>query len=84
MKNKIKTTSFWLGIGSSIVIIFSCLSDLFGFNIATSTIESIIVSICSVFVMLGIITKRTESDSDGVSKDILIADIESFKDDNKK
>lgn len=84
MKNKIKTTSFWLGIGSSIVIVVSCISDLIGFDIGTSIIESIVVSICSVLVMLGIITKRTENDSDDVSKDTLIADIENFKDNDRK
>ena len=84
MKNKIKTTSFWLGIGSSIVIVVSCISDLIGFDIGTSIIESIVVSICSILVMLGIITKRTENDSDDVSKDTLIADIENFKDNDRK
>ena len=84
MKNKIKTTSFWLGIGSSIVIVVSCISDLIGFDIGTSIIESIVVSICSVLVMLGIITKRTENDSDDVSKNTLIADIENFKDNDRK
>lgn len=84
MKNKIKTTSFWLGVGSSIIIIISCLSDLFGFEMCTDEIESVIVSICSVFVMLGIITKKNDCDNDNFNKDELIADIENFKnkDDN--
>lgn len=83
MKNKIKTTSFWLGIGGSIIIVISSLSNLFGFEICTDAIENIIVSVCSALVLLGIITKKTEQDSNNITKDELIADIENFKNDDK-
>ena len=84
MKNKIKTTSFWLGIGGSVVIIISCLSNLFGFEICTEAIESIVVSVCSILVFMGIITKKSDNDSGCMSKDELIADIENFKKDDEK
>ena len=83
MKEKLKTTSFWLGVGSSIVIIVSCVADLFNINICAEQIENIIISICSILVMLGIITKKNTSDTTSLEKDDLIADIENFKTNNK-
>ena len=84
MKEKIKTTSFWLGLGGCIVIIVSCVADLFGLKICAEQIESIIMSICSILVMLGIITKKNTTDTTLLNKDELIADIENFKIDNKE
>ena len=52
MKDKIKTSSFWLGVGGAIVLIINCLSDLFGFAICTDQVESVIVAICSVVVKI--------------------------------
>lgn len=83
MKNKIKTTSFWLGVGSSIVIALSCLSELFGFEVCTDVVDNIVVCVCSVLVMLGIITKRSDQDVESVTKDDLIAEIENFKNGHK-
>jgi uncharacterized membrane protein len=83
MKEKLKTTSFWLGVGSSVIIILSCVADLFGFAICAEQIEKVVVSICSVLVMLGIVTKKNTIDSGSMQKDELIAEIENFKTDNK-
>ena len=83
MKEKLKTTSFWLGVGSSIVIIASCFADLFGLDVCTEQLESIIVSVCSVLVMLGFVTKKKTTDLSPIEKDELIADIENFKTNNK-
>lgn len=84
MKEKLKTTSFWLGIGSCVILIISCLSKIFGFEICEEQIENVVVTICSVLVTMGIITKKNTTDADTNSKDELIADIESFKTDNDK
>ncbi len=83
MKEKIKTTSFWLGVGGAIVIILKSIIELFGFNVDLGVVENIIITVCSVFVMLGIITKKSDSDQGNTSKDELIAEIENFKTDDK-
>ena len=83
MKEKLKTTSFWLSIGSSVIIVLSCIADLFGFQICAQEVEHVIVSICSVLVVLGVITKKNTTDTNTVQKDELIAEIENFKTDNK-
>ena len=83
MKDKIKTSSFWLGLGGAVVLCINCLSDLFGVTICEERVEGIIVTICSVLVMLGIITKKNVSDTNPVSKDELIVEIENFNNDNE-
>lgn len=82
MKDKIRTSSFWLGIGGAIVIVVNCVSDLFGFKICAEQLENIIVSICSVLVMLGIITKKNTADISDTTKEDLIVEIENFKTEN--
>ena len=85
LKNKIKTTSFWLGVGGSVIILLNCLSNLFGIEICADFVEDLVVSFCSVLVMLGIITKKTDNDDDKITKEELISEIENFKnDDNSK
>ena len=83
MKQKFRTTTFWLGVSGAIVIILECISDVFGINLYSKEIENVIMTVCSALVMLGIITKKTEQDSDNITKDELIADIENFKNDDK-
>ena len=83
MKEKLKTTSFWLSVGSSVIIVLSCIADLFGFSICAQNVEQVIVSICSVLVVLGIVTKKNTADTNTVQKDELIAEIENFKNDKK-
>ena len=85
LKNKIKTTSFWLGVGGCVIILLNCLSNLFGIEICADFVEDLVVSFCSVLVMLGIITKKTDNDDDKITKEELISEIENFKnDDNSK
>ena len=75
MKEKLRTTSFWLGIGGAVIILIDCLSGIFGFNIAPKMIESIVISICSILVLLGVITKKNVNDKQVYSKDELIDEI---------
>ena len=79
MKEKIKSLSFWLGLGSAIVIIFNCLSRIFGFEIYTGDIESIILSICSILVFMGIITKKNSNTVIDSTQDELLSEIENKK-----
>lgn len=79
MKKKIRTTTFWLGLSGAIVIVLETISSAFGINLYSKEIESIIMSICSALVMLGIITKKNVGD-ETVSKDTLLEEIENSKD----
>ena len=86
MKEKIKTTSFWLGIGGAIVILVECVASVFGFNVAPELVEKIIVSVCSVLVLLGVITKKTVNDKAESTQEELLSEIKDkeFNSDEEK
>lgn len=74
MKNKIKTTSFWLGLSSAIVVLVGAISKLFGVNISSSIVEDIVLSICAVLICFGFVNKKTES-GDTCQKDELLDEV---------
>ncbi len=80
MKNKIRTTSFWLGLSGAIVIILETISNILGLNLYSKEIESIILSICSALVMVGIITKKNVTDEKESSSEDLLEEINKVKD----
>lgn len=60
MKERIKSTSFWVGIISAVFLILGA----FGVEIGDQTASTVINGICSALVMLGIITPPTGSAPD--------------------
>lgn len=64
MKNRFKTYAFWVALSSAVVILVQSLGKLFGFEIESSTIENVIMSICGVLVVLGIVTGSGENNPD--------------------
>lgn len=81
MKKKIRTTSFWLGLCGAIVIVLETLSNVLGLNLHSKEVESVILSICSALVMLGIITKKNENDESNSSSQDLLDEINKDKKD---
>ena len=79
MKQKFKTTAFWLGLCAGVVIILDTISSVFGINLYSKEIECVIMSICSALVMMGIITKKNIDDKKYSSKDELIDEINNNK-----
>ena len=63
MKEKVRTTTFWLGLCGALVIIVDCISGIFNLNIASEMVENIILTVASVLVLLGVITKKNISDN---------------------
>lgn len=61
---KFKTYAFWVALSSAVVILLQSLGKLFGFEIESSIIENVIMSICGVLVVLGIVTKPSDSQED--------------------
>ena len=57
---RFKTYAFWVALSGAIVILVQSLGKLFGFQIESSIIENVIMSICGVLVVLGIVTKTPE------------------------
>lgn len=75
MKEKIKTTTFWLGVSSAIILIIDCVAELFDFKISSGVIEGILTTVCSVLVLLGIVTKKNVGDSCEISQDDLLQEL---------
>lgn len=70
LKNRVKTYAFWVALSSAVVVLVQSLGKLFGFEIESSTIENVIMSICGVLIVLGIVTNSTDSKTDdGVNYD---------------
>ena len=76
MKEKLKTTSFWLGLSGAVIIVVDAVSQLFGVCVPSSEIESVIIAICSILVMLGIVTKKNVKDDTVYSKDELLIELQ--------
>ena len=82
MKNKIKTTSFWLGVCGIIVVIADNLSGIMGIKNFSNELNNILLSVCSILVLFGVITKKDISDLKELSEEELLDEIN--KKDNDK
>lgn len=80
MKKNFKTTSFWLALSGATVIILETLSKIIGLNLYSKEVESIILTVCSLLIMLGYVTKKNVSDEKESSKEDLLEDITKEKD----
>ena len=60
LKNRVKTYAFWVALSSAVVVLVQSIGKLFGFEIESSTIENVIMSICGVLIVLGIVTNSTD------------------------
>ena len=83
MKEKIKTTSFWLGFSSAIVLIVDCVAGLFGVDVSSGAIEDVLLTICSVLVVVGFVTKKTINDVSDTSKEELLLELKNVEDENQ-
>ena len=75
MKEKIKTTSFWIGISGIAVVVVNCMSSIFGFVVASDVVEAIIVSISSILVIFGVVNKKDINDNTKYSKEELLDEL---------
>lgn len=59
--SKFKKYSFWVAFTGVIVIFIKNLASLIGFDVDTGVLENVIMSLCGVFVVLGLVTKDNTS-----------------------
>lgn len=71
MKNKLRTTSFWLGISGAGVLFLESVASLFGFSIPSSKVEGVVTAIAVLLVAMGFITKKTESGKEEKTEDLI-------------
>jgi uncharacterized membrane protein len=79
MKNNLKTTSFWVGVSGAIVVILDCLSSILNIKLYSQEVQTIIISICSVLIMVGYITEKSVDDKVESTKEDLLQDLEDDK-----
>lgn len=56
LKDKMKTYNFWISLASAIVLIVRIIGDKFNFFVDTSLIMDVTTGLCSIFVILGILS----------------------------
>ncbi len=71
MKNRLKTTSFWFGISSAIIVLLDSLSKVFGLSISSSLVEDIIFSVLSILILIGFVTKKSVGEKETSSQELL-------------
>ena len=82
MKEKIKTTSFWLGVSGALVIALDTLSGIFGVELYSKEIESIVLTLCTILIVLGFVTKKNINDKVDIPKQDLLDEVNNEKKDN--
>lgn len=84
MNNRFKTYAFWVALSSAVVVLVQSLGKLFGFEIESSVVENVIMSICGVLIVLGIVTNNDSGgDDDGGQKPDISSDDESQRNDDE-
>ena len=73
-KNRIKTTSFWIGLSSVAILIADYLGNLFGFSICPNEISKGVFVVCSCLIAVGFVNKKNVNDK-VVDKQELLDDI---------
>ena len=84
MNNRFKTYAFWVALSSAVVVLVQSLGKLFGFEIESSVVENVIMSICGVLIVLGIVTNNDSGgDDDGGQNPDISSDDESQRNDDE-
>lgn len=71
LKDKMKTYNFWISLVSAVVLILRIIGDKFNFFVDTSLIMDITTGLCSIFVILGILSvpKSSKTSTDNTTEE---------------
>ena len=75
MKNRLKTTSFWLEISGVIVLLVDTIARIFEIQIYSGYIQDIILTICALLITLGVVTKKDVKDTQNSSTKELLEEV---------
>ena len=76
MKNRIKTTSFWLELSGVIVLLIDAFAGIFNIEIYSGAVQDVILSICAVLISLGFVTKQDINDTQNSTSKELFDEIQ--------
>ena len=68
---RFKKFSFWVAFAGVVVIFVKNLADLIGYDVDTTEIENLIMSICGVLVVLGLVSKDEPSINEVKPQDLV-------------
>lgn len=63
MKQKFRSSSFWVAVSGAIVLVINNIGKMFGFSVSSELVTNIVDSICGVLVMFGILTMPKKEQS---------------------
>lgn len=75
MKDKLKTTSFWLELSGIIGLIVNAISGILDIKIYSDGIQDLVLAICAILISFGFVSKKKVSDSQNSSAEELLDDI---------
>ena len=58
---KFSNYAFWIAFVGALVVFLEDIESLFGSDINTTLVESLILSFCGILVVLGIVSKKEDS-----------------------
>lgn len=65
LKDKIKSYSFWISLGSAVILILKIIGNEFGFSVDAGLASDLLTSLCSILVLFGIIvTPATKTENE--------------------
>jgi len=79
---KFSNYAFWIAFVGALVVFLEDIEALFGIDINTTLIESIILSFCGVLVVLGVVHKTNTSEDKGKQESMDFKDVDSDPDNN--
>ncbi len=59
---KFSSYAFWIAFVGALVVFLEDIEALFGIDINTTLVESVILSFCGILVVLGVVHKTTKED----------------------
>jgi len=85
LKDKAKTYNFWISLVSAIVLIVRIIGDKFNFFVDTNLIMDVTTGLCSIFVILGILSapKIKNAKTSNNTNDIIEEKVEQSNAENK-
>ena len=72
LKLRMKTYNFWISLVSAIVLVLRIIGDKYNFFVDASLIMDVTTGLCSIFVVLGIISAPTNKKEDKIMNEDVI------------
>ena len=83
MKNKIKTSAFWISLTSVVVVCINLLGKVLNFNVDLMSIISIASCVIGMLITVGVLSREKTSNDASITKQVQDEIIEKIQDMDK-